>query len=264
MNSSNESAASATADVVDDELAARIERERAFHDDRFEEDEDRGTGAFYAAVSSATDQYRESVLAQTAGDCLEYGCGTASLSFDLGEAGCRSAGIDISSVAVNTAAAEAADRGLDINFLEMDAEALTFEDESFDLVYGSGILHHLDIERSRAQIMRVLRPGGRAVFLEPMGYNPLINVYRHFTPDIRTVDEHPLLRHDLAMLAEGTGDFSATFHGLTSLSAAPFLSRRGGQTYAELCRSLDKKLLAIPGVQLMAWMVVIEFTKREG
>ncbi len=246
----------------DAETQARIERERAFHDERFTDDEERGTLAFYQAVASAEEEYDERVLAQTGGRVLEYGCGTSGLVFDLAEKGCNATAIDISSVAVDAAAEAASSRGLKATFLEMDAEELTFEDDSFDLVFGSGILHHLDIERSRRQIMRVLAPGGRAVFREPMGYNPLINAYRWRTPDIRTVDEHPLLRSDLAALAQDTEDFSASFHGLASISAAPFIGRRGGQSYADLCRSIDRKLLAIPGVQLMAWMVVIELVKK--
>lgn len=239
----------------------RLERERRFHDERFGGEEDRGVGPFYEVVRRPFDLLTESVLSQESGDCLEYGCGVAALSFDLAEKGCQSVGIDISPVAVAIGNEEATRRDLDASFFEMDAEALTFDDGSFDLVHGSGILHHLDLERSHSEIMRVLRPGGRAVFLEPMGYNPLINVYRRRTPDIRTVDEHPLLRSDFAILAEGTSDFQTSFHGLAALSAAPFVHRRGGQRYAEVCAAIDARLLALPGVQLMAWMVVIQLVK---
>src|SRR3546814_1101008 len=78
----------------------------------------------------------------------------------------------------------------------MNAEAMTFPDDSFDLVFGSGIIHHLDIDRAFGEIARVLRPGGRAVFIEPLGLNPAIELYRRFTPSARTPDEHPLLRRD--------------------------------------------------------------------
>lgn len=247
-----------TTDVVDSD---RIDREREFHDDRFGDDSGReSAGKFYAAVASATVQYSEAVLRQAEGDCLEYGCGTGALAFDLAAKGCRSAAIDISPVAIETAEAEAKERGLDVRFEEMNAEAMTFESNSFDLVYGSGILHHLDIERATAEVVRVLRPGGRAVFLEPMGYNPLINAYRRATPAMRTVDEHPLLQADLTLIERNARDFGAEFHGLTSIAAAPFIDSSAGKKFASLCHRVDQALFAVPKVGLLAWMVVIEMT----
>lgn len=205
-------------------------------------------------------QYRESVLRQTEGDCLEYGCGTGALAFDLAAKGCRSAAIDISPVAIETAETEARERGLDVRFAEMNAEAMSFEPNSFDLVYGSGILHHLDIERATTEVVRVLRPGGRAVFLEPLGYNPLINAYRRTTPEMRTVDEHPLLQADLTLIERHSSDFEACFHGLTSIAAAPLMETPIGPQLASLCRRVDQALFAVPKVGLLAWMVVIEMT----
>ena len=245
-------------DVVD---ADRIAREREFHDDRFGDDSERAkAGKFYSAVTSANEQYTEAVLRQVDGDCLEYGCGTGAHAFDLAANGCRSLAIDISRVAIETAEAEARDRGLEVRFEEMNAEAMTFESGSFDLVYGSGILHHLDMERATAEVFRVLRPGGRAVFLEPLGYNPLINAYRRATPEMRTVDEHPLLKADLDLIERQTAEFNASFHGLTSIAAAPLLGTSTGKRIASLCRRVDQALFTVPKVGLLAWMVVIEMT----
>ncbi len=44
-------------------------------------------------------------------------------------------------------------------------------------VLGKQILHHLDMTQAVPEIARVLRPGGRAVFLEPLIHNPLLEGY---------------------------------------------------------------------------------------
>ena len=57
----------------------------------------------------------------------------------------------------------------------MDCENLGFKDNSFDLIFGRAILHHLNLEKSSKEISRVLCKNGKAVFIEHLGMNPLIN-----------------------------------------------------------------------------------------
>ncbi len=82
----------------------------------------------------------------------------------------------------------------------MDANQLEFPDDSFDVVFGRAILHHLDVERSLAEIHRVLRPGGFMLFKEPLGINPVSKVVRRLTPFARTEDERPFDRAEFALL----------------------------------------------------------------
>ena len=63
---------------------------------------------------------------------------------------------------------------------------------SFDIAYGSGILHHLNLNKSLNELKRILKKDGKIIFIEPMATNPFINLYRKFTPNARTSDEHPL------------------------------------------------------------------------
>src|SRR5205807_1094253 len=95
-----------------------------------------------------------------------------------------------------TQRAEAAGLADRVDFLVDDAHATTFPDDSFDLIVGVAILHHLDLEVALREIRRVLRPGGRAVFLEPLWHNPLLRLGRRLTPSARTPDEHPLTVQD--------------------------------------------------------------------
>ncbi|MGM0462139.1 MAG: class I SAM-dependent methyltransferase [Fibrobacterota bacterium] len=76
-------------------------------------------------------------------------------------------------------------------FHHMDAHDLKFPDNSFDLVYGGAVLHHLELERALSEIHRVLRPGGRILFWEPLRLNPLSMAVRCITPSCRTRDERP-------------------------------------------------------------------------
>ena len=65
-----------------------------------------------------------------------------------------------------------------------------------------GILHHLDFSKCLDEISRILKPDGSMIFVEPLGTNPLINLYRKFTPNSRSIDEHPLIAKDFRTLKE--------------------------------------------------------------
>ena len=51
----------------------------------------------------------------------------------------------------------------------MPAESLIYDNDIFDFVLGVSILHHTDVTLVEREIARVLKPGGRALFIEPMG-----------------------------------------------------------------------------------------------
>jgi ubiquinone/menaquinone biosynthesis C-methylase UbiE len=94
---------------------------------------------------------------------LEIGAGTGYFSLNLaqtgvvGEATCT----DISPGMLATLERNAAALGLDVETAACDAAELPFDDESFDLVLGHAVLHHLpDLDRAFAEFRRVLKPGG--------------------------------------------------------------------------------------------------------
>lgn len=73
----------------------------------------------------------------------------------------------------------------------MDAHKLKFPDNSLSMIFGAGILHHLDLEIALSEIERVLVPGGKYFFMEPLDINPVAKFIRFLTPNARTVDECP-------------------------------------------------------------------------
>jgi len=107
---------------------------------------------------------------------LDCGCGVGNLSAYLVMRDARVKGFDISSEMVKVARANAEKNGTNekCNFLCCSFEDLPYRDISFDLAVGSYVLHHVDIELAVRELHRVLKPGGRAVFIETWGKNPLL------------------------------------------------------------------------------------------
>ena len=98
---------------------------------------------------------------------LEIGAGTGYFSLNLLQAGVvsRATCTDISPGMVSALAANARHLGLEVKTARADAESLPFTSESFDLVLGHAVLHHLpDLGRAFAEFHRVLKPGGRIAF----------------------------------------------------------------------------------------------------
>ena len=96
-------------------------------------------------------------------ELLEVGCGIGVDSIQLAKRGFEVTAVDLTENALAVARQFAAHRGASIDFRLGNAEGLDFPDQSFDAVYSFGVLHHTpDIERSVAEVHRVLRPGGTA------------------------------------------------------------------------------------------------------
>jgi SAM-dependent methyltransferase len=88
-----------------------------------------------------------------------------------------------------------------VQALACDGSLLPFADESFDLIHGCGVLHHLeDLGGASGEVYRVLVPGGRAVFIEPLGHNPILEFARRhigYRGKRRSPGERPLRYPDL-------------------------------------------------------------------
>ncbi|MGH2994503.1 MAG: class I SAM-dependent methyltransferase [Solirubrobacterales bacterium] len=219
----------------------------------------------YALPGGAYDMYQERLRRVASGRrVLEYGCGTGGYSFQLAEAGADVTGVDISPVAVERARETARRERFDerVSFAVMDCERLELEDRSFDVVCGDAILHHLDLRKAYAEISRVLKEDGTAVFIEPLGHNPLINLYRRRTPELRTRDEHPLRIGDVEMAKQFFASVETHFCNLLSLAAVPLRNSSLFTPVAARLRALDSRLFrAVPWLRKHAWMVLV--TMRE-
>ena len=108
------------------------------------------------------------------GDALEIGSGTGYFSLNLLQLGVieRLTATDISAGMLSRLAGTAAGLGLEVETVVTEAERLPFADQSYDLVFGHAVLHHIpDLRRALAEFHRVLRPGGLLAFAgEPSRY----------------------------------------------------------------------------------------------
>jgi SAM-dependent methyltransferase len=101
------------------------------------------------------------------GRALEIGAGTGYFTLNLMRAGVIRSGVasDISPGMLRALSASAEDLGLEVETAACEASQLPFEDDSFDLVFGHAVLHHLpDLPGAFREFRRVLRPGGVVAF----------------------------------------------------------------------------------------------------
>jgi ubiquinone/menaquinone biosynthesis C-methylase UbiE len=242
----------------------RIEREQQFHDLRYTDDQQRQqkVSKFYSITGSITKAYQHKILTNSQdAKVIEYGCGKGSYACKIAKNQAQLVtGIDISPVAIKVAQQQAAKENLsdNITFEMMDAENLAFAASSYDLICGSGILHHLDLTTATNSMTKILQPEGKAIFIEPLGHNFLINLYRRLTPNIRSADEHPLLAKDLIAIQRNFKRTKIHYFYLTSLVASLIAGKPGFKTLLRFCELIDAILLKLPLIRRQAWMVLIE------
>lgn len=251
----------------DADLERRLAAERAFHNAKFgETHEHGGSKSIYELPRAAYRYFEREIQARANGaDILEYGCGDCSYNVRMSQWGGRVTAIDISDEAVEIARRLAAEQNCleGTTLLRMNAEELSFPDNSFDLVVGRAILHHLDLEKAYSSLARVLRPGGTAIFLEPLAHNPVIDLYRRFTPHLRTEDEHPLTMADLDHARRYFGEMKTEYFTLLSMGALAFA--KVPALFKPAVNALDKadRLLfrMLPATGRWAWTVAMVMTK---
>jgi len=112
---------------------------------------------------------------------LELGCGTGVFLERVARCGASLHGLDLSDDLLEKARARVA--GLPNVVLDRgNAEATPYPAAHFDAVYGSSVLHHLNLDAALAEAHRVLHPGGRVVFAEPNILNPQVLLMFRFPP----------------------------------------------------------------------------------
>lgn len=244
--------------------STRAARETQFHDERFAADGGtRKSTKFYRLTRTSRAAFAERIDSIPQGDrVLEIGCGPDSAAWELLGRGVDVTGIDISSAAIRLAHGRAQELSVDPErFRTMNAERLEFADDSFDAVVGASILHHLDLPVALAELRRVLRPGGRGIFYEPLGYNPAINLYRRLTPSERSEDEKALTSSELTLVRQAFPSLDLEHFHLVSLAALPLLSTRAFDPVASALERVDRMLFSVaPPLRRLAWVLVLDGT----
>lgn len=238
-----------------------VKSEQEFFDESYASGiRERTVGQIYSITYQRVRDYEGLIYEGVEGRrVLEYGCGTGGHSLEIAQRGGIVTGIDISDVGVSMADEKARALGLtNANYRVMDAENLEFPDGSFDIVIGEGILHHLDLRRAYSEIARVLAPDGRAIFMEPLGHNLAMNLFRSRTPHLRTPDERPLRKPDLALARHFFGSCTFHYYHLLSFAALPLLKTKLFWPVLALLERIDRLAFRlIPPLGLQSWYSIM-------
>jgi ubiquinone/menaquinone biosynthesis C-methylase UbiE len=234
-----------------DSPEARAEREKSFYNEKGQTSYHTLRRWIWNAIGEFSRNEEILDLYDPAGKVvLDYGCGPGYLTKYLIDRGASHVtGIDVSEGEIAQAIERAERNGVSdrSDFLAADAHATDFPDDSFDLIVGDAILHHLDMRRALVEIGRILKPGGRAVFWEPLWHNPLLRLGRALTPSARTPDEHPITTEDWALCAEIFPGFEHEEREFLTIPLMPLnlvLPKAAQRQLAKRVWALDDRLLA--------------------
>lgn len=196
----------------------------------------------------------------------DIGCGTGVLTWELATRGAHVSAIDISAEAVRITRERIKEFVGRVDVRQMDVCNLLYDDESFDIVAGTFILHHVDIAKAASEISRVLKPGGKAIFSEPLAHNLISNMWRRLTPDIRTSNEWPLSYSEISEVSQYFSSVKyEEFDLLPLLSSLVYLvtfSLKAKERSAELLARLEPSFFKLcKPLKRYSGEILVEFTK---
>jgi SAM-dependent methyltransferase len=242
------------------DTALRIERERAFWDTTSAPD-------YYADWQEATyETWHEWPIRRAAAAYLGplrgkklLLCGEGEEAVYFAREGAEVWCFDISAVRIQALQDLVNRRGVAdrVHLSVQPFEHLDYPDDFFDLAFGQAIVHHVDLTLGGRELNRVLKPGGRASFIEPLGTNPLLAFARARLPyrhKDRTEDEEPVDYADIRA-------FGASFARLTyrEFKLLGMLRRRviQNRTVCDVLDKLDTMLLTLPPLRRFCMQVWI-------
>ena len=176
---------------------------------------------------------------------LEVGCASGSDAIAYSKSARSYIGVDISDEAINNCKKHTIDNA---EFYCTDAHKLPVTDEAVDCVIVNSLLHHMDLTLAFTEISRVLRSGGLLIFREPLGTNPLFQLYRFLTPSARTVDERPFTSNDLRLMSSFFDLKTVQWFGFTNIVSAFF----GSLKLRSFLTKMDKIVSKTP-LKYMYW-----------
>lgn len=140
---------------------------------------------FWRFPHSAADMARAAMGPLRDQRVLELAAGAGTNALALADCGAHVVATELSRGGLRALARLAANHPLPPRGVQCDATRLPFAARSFDLVTGENFLMHVDPAAVLAECHRVLRPGGRVVFLEPTAHHPLVRLYRRVASPYR-------------------------------------------------------------------------------
>ncbi len=196
---------------------------------------------------------------------LDFGCGSGANSVHLADRGAHVWSVDISADLIHLARRRMAATGRagGARFIVGSAHDLPFPDGSIDIVFGIAILHHLDLKLVSREIFRVLKPGGRAIFQEPVRNSSVVKFVRSLipwqAPDVSPF-ERPLTDGELREFAAPFSSVRVRAFGLPHVQLGQVLPIV--KTQVDALYRTDRALLrAAPALAYYAGIRVFELTR---
>ena len=191
---------------------------------------------------------------------LDLGCGTGGNLIPLIKRGARTIGIDISADLIRLARKRLNDAQLESDLRVGSAYETGLADESVDVVYCMSLVHHLDIERVRDEMQRVLVPGGRIILKEPVRFSSGYTRLRNLLPAKDEISdfEHPLTEQELARL---TAPFQVEGKRLFRLPIVALVKMVLPSANDSMCRADYRILKRYPALGRYATVIVMRLLK---
>lgn len=202
---------------------------------------------------------------------LDVGCGEGHNAVRLALRGATVHAVDVSAVSVAETRRLAAQYNVEdrVHASIQDLHAPAFPDASFDLLSGFLVLHHLDHALTGREMSRLLRPDGKAVFMEPSAANPLIMLARqylngrfgiHRVTD-QDIGDHPITQQAIEAIGQ---HFTTTYvyhHEFLFFRLIYHFGPVRAAPIKDLLRALDRYAGLVPGLLPYTYTFVLEFRK---
>ena len=247
----------------------RLAGEAAFQDERMRnalEGKPEFRDKFYFVNRIANEKY-ESFLADLAGQrAVVVGSSDCGVT-PLARRGVYAEGIDISSVSIEKLQKSIEEEGLQkfASARVMNAEDLSYDSRSIDIITCSGVLHHIDTDKALQSWARCIKTTGSVVMFEPLALHPLAAIFRWLTPSMRTPDEHPLRARDFAIMEKYYGRVERFDYGLftpicAGLAVIPGLRWLAGKLLPVFEKLDSGTLKVLPFLRNFCWLTVVKLT----
>jgi SAM-dependent methyltransferase len=196
---------------------------------------------------------------------VDFGCGSGDNSLLLARRGGRVVGVDISESLLELAQLRMRVNGLGghARFIVGSAHDLPIVEQSADVVLGIAILHHLDLTVTAREIYRILKPGGIAIFQEPVRDSKIVRGVRRLipykAPDVSPF-ERPLTTPELTAFAKPFHVVAWRAFSLPFVNVAQVTPRL--KPFVRSAYALDRAILErIPALKAFAGIRVIALAK---
>lgn len=260
-----------------------LKREEVFHDEwaMSENIEDIDVHSLFDSFVAQENAYVLKELGDLKGKkILDVGAGLGESSVYFALKGAEVYFNDISPKMGEFAEKLAAKYGVKLNFLIAPIERLELHKDFFDIIYCANLMHHVPQEDQEMWIKTMsesLTAKGTLVTIDPLKYNPAINVYRNKAEEVRTIDEQPLGFDILDIYKKYFNKVNHKEFWLTTLwlFISYYFIRRYNPNEVRYwkkifkekeskigwwfnpMKALDRVLLSVPGIKKMAWNIVI-------